>query len=86
MSSNRLIYDQCEYDTRIEESTGTLAYMLNLNAHENKHKCRFELGLVGGNNVSITQGNIVDVESDLRCHKKGITLPYRKFKNVCTGC
>jgi len=84
MSSNRLIYDQCEYDTRIEESTGTLAYMLNPLAHENKHKCRFELGLVGGNNVSITKGNIVDVESDLLgVTRKASLCPSRKFKNVC---
>ena len=64
MSSNRLIYDQCEYSTRVEESTGTLAYMLNPLAHENSNKCRFELGLVGGNNVSLTKGNLIDVESD----------------------
>ena len=34
MSSNRLIYDQCEYDTLVAESTGTLAYMLNPLNHE----------------------------------------------------
>jgi hypothetical protein len=84
MSSNRLIYDQCEYDTRVDESTGTLAYMLNPLAHENTNKCRFELGLVGGNNVSVTQGNIVDVESDLLgVTRKASLCPSRKFKNVC---
>ena len=85
MSSNRLIYDQCEYSTRVEESTGTLAYMLNPLAHENKNKCRFELGLVGGNNVSLTKGNLIDVESDLKgVTRKASLCPSRKYKNSCS--
>ena len=30
MSSNRLIYDTCEYQTRLNESTNTLNYTLDL--------------------------------------------------------
>ena len=28
MSSNRLMYDTCEYKTRLNESVGTLEYLL----------------------------------------------------------
>ena len=41
MSSNRLIYDQCEYSTRVEESTGTLAYMLNPLAQRKQKQMSF---------------------------------------------
>tara|TARA_B100001093_G_C26686633_1_gene952946 strand:- start:249 stop:701 length:453 start_codon:yes stop_codon:yes gene_type:complete len=84
MSSNRLIYDQCEYDTRVAESTGTLAYMLDSSAHENNKKCRIELGIVGGNNVSLTKGNLIDVESDLKgVTRKASLCPSRKYRTKC---
>lgn len=84
MSSNRLIYDQCEYDVRVAESTGTLAYMLDPLAHENVKKCRIELGIVGGNNVSLTKGNIIDVESDLKgVTRKASLCPSRKYRTKC---
>ena len=84
MSSNRLIYDQCEYDTRVAESTGTLAYMLDSSAYENNKKCRIELGIVGGNNVSLTKGNLIDVESDLKgVTRKASLCPSRKYRTKC---
>ena len=66
MSSNRLMYDTCEYKTRIGESVGPLEYMLNPIRYENCNKCRMELGTVGGTNVSHIKGNLVDLETDLR--------------------
>ena len=84
MSSNRLIYDQCEYDTRVAESTGTLAYMLDSSAYENNKQCRIELGIVGGNNVSLTKGNLIDVESDLKgVTRKASLCPSRKYRTKC---
>ena len=71
MSSNKLIYDECEYKKRLQESTGPLAYQLDIEKYENKKKCRVELGLLGGNNVSHIRGNYVDLEGDLR----GLTRP-----------
>ena len=52
MSSNRLIYDNCEYKTKLNESTNPLNYMLNPIRYENCNKCRMELGVVGGTAVS----------------------------------
>lgn len=66
MSSNRLIYDTCAYSTKLDESVGPLAYVLNPLKYENCKKCRHELGLVGGSAVSHIKGNLVDLENDLR--------------------
>ena len=56
MSSNKLIYDECEYNKRLQESTGPLAYQLDIEKYENKQKCRVELWLLGGNNVRHIKG------------------------------
>tara|TARA_Y100000590_G_scaffold458568_1_gene613549 strand:+ start:1470 stop:1895 length:426 start_codon:yes stop_codon:yes gene_type:complete len=66
MSLNKLTYDNYEYSERLKESTGSLSYLLNPIKYENCNKCRHELGLVGGAEVSQTQNNLVDLESDLR--------------------
>lgn len=66
MSSNRLIYDSCAYQKELQQSTDPLNYMLYTGKFENSAKCRLELGQVGGNGVSLFNGNLVDLESDLR--------------------
>lgn len=66
MSSNRLMYDMCATTTRLHDSTGPLAYIMNPLKYENCSKCRSELGLLGGPAVSQIKGNLVDLENDLR--------------------
>jgi hypothetical protein len=67
MSSNRLIYDTCAYDKDIAESgLDQLSYTLDPNRFYRCAPCRPELGIVGGNNVSLVKGNLVDLENDLR--------------------
>ena len=81
MSSNRLIYDQCAYSTKINESVGPLEYVLNPMKYENCQKCRHELGLVGGPAVSHIKGNLVDLENDLRGSTRVSSLcPNKKYK------
>lgn len=46
--------------------SGTIQYLLDPVKYENYNKCRHELGLVGGANVSHIKGNLVDLESDLK--------------------
>ncbi len=46
--------------------SGTIQYLLDPVKYENYNKCRHELGLVGGSNVSHIKGNLVDLESDLK--------------------
>ena len=84
MSSNRLMYDTCEYQTRLNENAGTLEYMLNPMRNENCNKCRMELGTVGGTNVSHIKGNLVDLETDLMgITRKASLCPVKKFTSAC---
>ena len=84
MSSNRLIYDTCEYSHRVTESVGPLEYVLNPMQYENVNKCRVEFGIVGGNNVSQVKGNLVDLESDLLgVTRKNSLCPSKKFMSKC---
>ena len=83
MSSNRLIYDNVAYKEEINESTGPLGYMLYPLKHEHCNKCRPTFGLVGGNNVSIIHGNMVDLENDLRGQTRPMSNSREtKFKPV----
>ena len=84
MSSNRLMYDTCEYQTKLQESAGTLEYTLNSMRNENCNKCRMELGTVGGASVSHIKGNLVDLETDLMgITRKASLCPMKKFSSNC---
>ena len=65
MAFNRLTYDACAYAQQQADNQGTLAYVLDPIKYENQTKCRVELGLVGGNNVGVPNGDMVDLENDL---------------------
>jgi hypothetical protein len=49
-----------------EKSENPQTYAEDVFAYVHKKPARHVLGLVGGNEVSLPQGNMVDVESDLR--------------------
>ena len=84
MSFNRLRYDNCAYTHELKESVGTLAYMLDPSRYENCNKCRMELGIIGGTNVSHIKGNLVDLETDLRgTTRMSSKCPSRKYQNPC---
>ncbi len=65
MSFNRLSYDTCSYKQELSQNVSTLAYILDPIKYEHCSKCRHELGLVGGTNVGVPTGNIIDLENDL---------------------
>lgn len=73
MSSNRLMYDTCEYKQRLQESVSSIDFLLDPVKYEHKNRCRMELGLVGGTNVSHVKGNLVDLENDLRGQNRPAT-------------
>jgi hypothetical protein len=84
MSFNRLRYDNCAYTHELNESVGTLAYVLDPSKYENCNKCRMELGIIGGTNVSHIKGNLVDLETDLRgTTRMSSKCPSRKYQNPC---
>ena len=66
MAFTRIHDDECATKSRIDRSTGVLSHVLDPNKYYNCNPCRNELGTVGGNNVSLYGGNLVDLESDLR--------------------
>ena len=84
MSSNRLMYDTCEYKTRLNESVQPLNYMLDPMRYENCNKCRMELGILGGTSASHIKGNLVDLETDLKgITRKASLCPSQKFFSNC---
>lgn len=84
MSYNRAIYDPCAYGKRLDESTSVLSWNLDPNKFYNCNDCRIEFGVVGGNNVSRTKGNLVDLESELRNQTRLYShCPGRKYIPNC---
>jgi hypothetical protein len=65
MSFNRLSYDSCSYKQELVENVSQLSYLLDPVKFEHCQKCRHELGLVGGTNVGVPNGNMVDLENEL---------------------
>ena len=74
MSSNRLTYDDCSYKQALKQSVSPLQYTLDPIRYEHENKCRMELGIVGGPQVSHNKANLIDVENELR----GQTFPATK--------
>jgi hypothetical protein len=73
MSSNRLLYDTCEYKQRLQESVTSIDFLLDPIKYEHANKCRMEFGIIGGTNVSHVKGNLVDLENDLRGQNRPAT-------------
>lgn len=87
MSWTRTPYDQCAYRKNLRQSTSSLDYILDPNKYYNCNQCRIELGTFGGNNVSLSQNNLVNVESDLKNITRQLSsCPERKYLPSCEGC
>lgn len=71
MTSHRLIDDAYTYISDTWQSVRPLQFTTNPIRFNHCNPCRIELGVTGGNNVSLIKGNMVDLESDLL----GITRP-----------
>ena len=84
MSSNRLLYDNCEYSTKLFENKNVLEYILNPSKYYNCNKCSMQLGIVGGNSVSQIRGNLVDLETELRGTTRQLSnCPKNKYQPPC---
>jgi hypothetical protein len=72
--------DECAYKQSLKQSTGTLSFIMDPNKYYSCKPCRISEGIVGGNNVSVFKGNLVDLESDLRGQtRKASKCPGRLF-------
>jgi len=87
MAWTRNIYDQCTYRKDLTQSTSQLDWVLDPNKFYNCNECRVELGLYGGNNVSRSNANLVDVESELfNITRQFSRCPERKYIPTCDNC
>lgn len=79
---NRLLYDTCNYNERLQESSAILDYNLYKGKYDNTSKCRDQFGLVGElYGDSLYTGNITDLESDLRGQTRPLSdCPSKKFR------
>jgi len=73
MSFTRTAYDSCAYQTALNQSVAPISYQLDVSRFEACNKCRNELGLLGGTAVSHVNGNLVDLENDLRGQNRPAT-------------
>ena len=86
MAFSRSNYDQCAYQSEILQSVGSLNWILDSSRFVNNNPTRIAFGIVGGNDVSIVKGNMVDLESDLyNISRKASKCPSLKFLDQCTG-
>lgn len=72
MNSN-IKNDNCFKKEQLYQSKNMSNYMLYPGKYYNNKNCRMELGIVGGNNVSLYAGNLVNLESELRGQTKRLT-------------
>lgn len=87
MSWSRTKYDDCAYNKTLSQSTSSINYTLDPNKFYNCKECRADFGIVGGNNVSVTRGNLVDAESELMGITRQLSqCPERKFLPHCDKC
>ena len=87
MSWSRNKFDQCAYQKDLSQSTSPINYSLDPNKFYNCSDCRIEFGIIGGNDVSITQGNMVDLESDLKnITRQYSKCPERQYVPYCEAC
>lgn len=89
MSFNRTIYDNCAYNKQLNENMDILRYNLDPNKFYNADQKRIDFGVVGGNNISQSPNNLVDLESDLRNQTRLYSrCPCKKFNPSCdiTSC
>jgi hypothetical protein len=85
MSFNRLMYDEDTTHFKLLEKTGSLGYLLLPDKYYNVNDCRINRGLVGGNNVSKIEGNLVDLESDLfGVTRKASLAPNNHYLSPCS--
>lgn len=70
---NRIKYDACEVNFSLHQSTAPLGYQLDPVRYENMNRCRPDVGVVGGTNVSHVADKLVDIENDLRGQTRPLT-------------
>ena len=66
MSFTRMVYDSCAYNNELAQSVAPGHWIMDPVRYYHPEKCFNQLGIVGGTAVSHINGNLVDLENDLR--------------------
>ena len=84
MSFNNLKYDNCAYKNQLNTDISLYQYYMDNNKYVNCNKCRMVKGIVAGNDVSIVQGDMILLESDLRgTTRKASKCPLTEYAPSC---
>tara|TARA_B100001123_G_C15304324_1_gene1022096 strand:- start:2155 stop:2559 length:405 start_codon:yes stop_codon:yes gene_type:complete len=87
MSFSRITYDKCAFKKSLLQSESPGNYMLFPGKYYSNNQCRVDKGIVGGNQVSLSKNNLVDLESDLRGQTRMLSdCPSEKFQPRCERC
>jgi len=84
MAFTSLTYDSCAYKNELAQTVGTFAYAIDDCRYVHKNPQRIEFGIVGGNDVSLIGGNLIDLESDLKGQTRlASKCPTLYYQNPC---
>lgn len=84
MAFTKMMYDTCAYRNELAQEVGSFAYVIDDCRYVHKNPRRMEFGIVGGNDVSIIGGNLVDLESDLKGQTRlASKCPTLYYQNPC---
>ena len=84
MSLSSLRNDKCFYEKSLKESKSVGCYQMYGGKYVNNRQCMIDFGILGGNTVSLFNGNLVDLESDMMGISRPATLcPSHKFTPRC---
>jgi hypothetical protein len=84
MAFTSLTYDSCAYKNELAQTVGTFAYAIDDCRYVHKNPRRVEFGIVGGNDVSLIGGNLIDLESDLKGQTRlASKCPTLYYQNPC---
>jgi len=84
MSATRNLYDSCSATEAAKASQKPLKYMMYPGKYYHNDPAMITRGIVGGNNVSLFSGNLVDLESDLRGQTRAASdCSSKKYQPQC---
>lgn len=87
MSWNRTKYDTCAYRKELSQSTSPIYYTTDPTKYYNQNDTRINFGILGGNNVSVTKQNMINLENDLfGLTRQNSLCPEKKYIPNCQDC
>lgn len=84
--TSRLLYDNCAGQEYLNRNKQYRDYLFYGGKYYHNNPCRIGFGVVGGNNVSLYTGNLVNLESDLRGITRPLSLCNKHGYNPYCGC